>query len=301
MRSDKKILILVVTTRCNLRCTHCQVEKKNTNMNLETARKAVSLFLEKNDSSQRSLIRFFGGEPLLNFDVVKKVVDRTRRRYANVDFDIATNGLLLDRGKAEFFQKRPNLKLIVSSMRKEIFNTRLFLDVFTRLPSLSVTINMLPGKTDSAKDIFADLCEKGVRRFKFLPSYYVKWSSKEIRSLRKCFDEIRKAIASAKTKIRLENMDQKNQVPLHSSAPTVDCNGDVYSGNYFLDRHIRKYGNMLKLGNVHNLANWRAVSDFPLNTDPDYILKRIFPEEILRITMEVDRALTEFLINVEKK
>jgi sulfatase maturation enzyme AslB (radical SAM superfamily) len=270
-------------------------------MNFETAWRAVSLFLGKNDSSQRPLIRFFGGEPLLNFEVIRRIVNRTQKRYANVDFDLVTNGLLLDRKKVDFFQKRPNLKLIVSSVRKEIFSSRLFLNICTRLPSLVVTINLLPGKTDSAKSIFVDLSGKGIRRFKFLPAYYVKWSLKEIRSLRKCFDEMRKVIASAKTRIRLENLEQKNQVPLHSSALTVDCNGDVYFGNYFLDRHIRKYGNMLKLGNVHNLADWRAVSDFPLNIDPKYILKRTFPEEILKITMKVDRTLTEFLINVAKK
>jgi sulfatase maturation enzyme AslB (radical SAM superfamily) len=76
--------MIVPTLRCNTSCTYCQVSHKNTSasacdMTNETADRAVD-FMFKSPSSHLKL-EFQGGEPLLNFDMVRYIVERTREAF----------------------------------------------------------------------------------------------------------------------------------------------------------------------------------------------------------------------------
>ena len=102
--SQVKSLCLNVAHICNLRCKYCfasqgSYKTKEALMPFDTAKKAVD-FLIKNSGMLKNIeIDFFGGEPLLNFDVVKKTVayarsieDKYRKKFF---FTITTNGTLL--------------------------------------------------------------------------------------------------------------------------------------------------------------------------------------------------------------
>ncbi len=100
-----KALCLHIAHDCNLKCKYCFAEEgeyhgKRSLMSFETGKKAID-FLIKASGTRRNLeVDFFGGEPLLNFNVVKDIVEYARsvenENNKNFRFTITTNGILLD-------------------------------------------------------------------------------------------------------------------------------------------------------------------------------------------------------------
>lgn len=92
-----KTIYLVVTEGCNLSCSYCYRRDNNTLMSRET-------FLEYYESLPDSPFKifFFGGEPLLNWELVEFVVTHLKDDDRCQGFEIISNGLLLDQDKADF-------------------------------------------------------------------------------------------------------------------------------------------------------------------------------------------------------
>ncbi|MDR2606368.1 MAG: thioether cross-link-forming SCIFF peptide maturase [Oscillospiraceae bacterium] len=98
-----KALCLNVSHACNLRCTYCFAGKTNGDgelMSFQTGKAALD-FLIANSADRRNLeVDFFGGEPLLNWSVVKQLVEYARSvegaANKNFRFTFTTNGILLD-------------------------------------------------------------------------------------------------------------------------------------------------------------------------------------------------------------
>jgi uncharacterized protein len=100
-----KSLCLHVAHDCNLRCEYCfasqgNFQGKSELMDFETGKKALD-FVAKNSGNRVNLeVDFFGGEPLMNFDVVKQLVEYARsieKEYnKNFRFTLTTNGVLLN-------------------------------------------------------------------------------------------------------------------------------------------------------------------------------------------------------------
>ncbi|MCL0103752.1 4Fe-4S cluster-binding domain-containing protein [Dehalococcoidia bacterium] len=113
IESNLQHLVLEITQDCNFRCTYCvysgEYRYSRTHaplsMRWETALKAVDYFLKRTSQTELVTISFYGGEPLLEFDIIEKVVDHTKNKYGNqtVRFNINTNGYLLDSDKQNFF------------------------------------------------------------------------------------------------------------------------------------------------------------------------------------------------------
>ena len=100
-----KALCLHVAHDCNLACEYCFASKGSYNVDKklmpeEIAFKAVDFLVENSGNRENIEIDFFGGEPLLNFAVVKKTVDYARKIEARTGkkfyFTITTNGTLFD-------------------------------------------------------------------------------------------------------------------------------------------------------------------------------------------------------------
>ena len=93
-----KVLCLNVANDCNLRCIYCYAhggnyDNKRELMNEEVAQKAVEWY--KNNIKLPEHILFFGGEPLLNYDVIEKTIKYVRTENPNATFSLTTNGTLL--------------------------------------------------------------------------------------------------------------------------------------------------------------------------------------------------------------
>ena len=77
--SRRRISMLMVTHACNLNCTYCyEAHKKNAYMELELAKKIISkeaIFVEESSEFDELEIDFMGGEPFMNFPLIRAVVE----------------------------------------------------------------------------------------------------------------------------------------------------------------------------------------------------------------------------------
>ncbi|MBP3438508.1 MAG: His-Xaa-Ser system radical SAM maturase HxsB [Sutterella sp.] len=108
-----KLHIFVLTLRCNCSCTYCQVTRQDEDsgdsydMSIETARKSVELMMQS--PSDDITIEFQGGEPLLNYPVLKEIVYYAKKLNSsvgkNLSFVVCTNLSRLDDEMLAFFEK----------------------------------------------------------------------------------------------------------------------------------------------------------------------------------------------------
>ena len=127
--SPIKAMCLHVSHDCNLRCKYCfastgDYKEGRMLMSLETGKKAIDFLIERSGDRKFLELDFFGGEPTLNFDVVKKIVEYGRSREAEANkkfrFTITTNGVLLDDDMIEFVNKEMNNVVLSIDGRKEV-------------------------------------------------------------------------------------------------------------------------------------------------------------------------------------
>ena len=108
-------LCLQVTQACNLTCGYCpyanftdgMLQRNHTNryMDFETAKKALDYFLEHSGDMSHVSVSFYGGEPLLAYDLIKQVVEYAKELFVGKEllFNITTNGTLLNDEMIDFF------------------------------------------------------------------------------------------------------------------------------------------------------------------------------------------------------
>lgn len=127
--NEVKALCLHVCHDCNFRCRYCFADEGayhsvRESMSLETAKKAIDFLIE--NSGKRKVLEadFFGGEPLMNFDVVKETVAYARKRGEECGkkflFTTTTNGLLLNDEIIEFFNEEMENVVLSLDGRKEV-------------------------------------------------------------------------------------------------------------------------------------------------------------------------------------
>ena len=124
-----KALCLHVAHTCNLNCSYCFASQGKYHgdralMSFEVGRAAFD-FLIKNSGERRNLeVDFFGGEPMMNFEVVKQLVAYAREvegQYnKNFRFTFTTNGVLLDEEVMDFLNKEMSNVVLSLDGRREV-------------------------------------------------------------------------------------------------------------------------------------------------------------------------------------
>lgn len=115
-------LLLNITEDCNLRCEYCiysgkyikaRTHNSNHPMTWDTAKKAVDFFIAHSTDASTKFIGFYGGEPLLNFEIIEKIVEYVSKIDKQIFFAITTNGTLL-KGKILDFLISYDVRITVS-------------------------------------------------------------------------------------------------------------------------------------------------------------------------------------------
>lgn len=124
-----KALCLHIAHTCNLNCSYCFASQgkyhgERALMSYEVGKRALD-FLVENSGTRRNLeVDFFGGEPLMNFDVVKQLVAYARsiekEKNKNFRFTLTTNGVLVDDDVIEFSNKEMSNVVLSLDGRKEV-------------------------------------------------------------------------------------------------------------------------------------------------------------------------------------
>ncbi|WP_372832068.1 quinohemoprotein amine dehydrogenase maturation protein [Pontibacterium sp.] len=107
-------IVLNTNTGCNLSCTYCYKEDLTTpsegdKMSYETAVQSVEMLLEESPNQRQYNIVFFGGEPLTNMPLIRKVVAYCEERFAalesEVSFTMTTNATMLNEELVDWFNE----------------------------------------------------------------------------------------------------------------------------------------------------------------------------------------------------
>lgn len=108
-------ITLQVTQECNFRCTYCPYTQENemnrrhkkNKMSFETAKKGIDFLQTHSRDAERVSVSFYGGEPLLEFDLIQYAVDYAQKSFAGKPLwlNMTTNCSLLNEEMLDFFEK----------------------------------------------------------------------------------------------------------------------------------------------------------------------------------------------------
>ena len=124
-----KALCLHIAHTCNLNCSYCFASQGKYHgdravMSFEVGKRALDFLIENSGIRRNLEVDFFGGEPLMNFDVVKQLVAYARsiekEKGKNFRFTLTTNGLLIDDDVIDFANREMSNVVLSLDGRQEI-------------------------------------------------------------------------------------------------------------------------------------------------------------------------------------
>ena len=124
-----KALCLHIAHTCNLNCSYCFASQGKYNgeravMSFEVGKRALDFLIENSGTRRNLEVDFFGGEPLMNFQVVKDLVAYARsiekQHNKNFRFTLTTNGMLVDDDVIDFANRECSNVVLSLDGRKEI-------------------------------------------------------------------------------------------------------------------------------------------------------------------------------------
>ena len=124
-----KALCLHIAHSCNLNCSYCFASQgkyhgERALMSFEVGKQALDFLIENSKGRRNLEVDFFGGEPLMNFEVVKQLVAYARSREKecgkNFRFTLTTNGVLVDDDVIEFANREMSNVVLSLDGRKEV-------------------------------------------------------------------------------------------------------------------------------------------------------------------------------------
>ena len=124
-----KALCLHVAHTCNLNCSYCFASQGKYHgdralMSLDVAKRSLDFLIENSGTRHNLEVDFFGGEPLMNWDMIKELVAYARQREKETGkhfrFTLTTNGVLVDEDVIEFSNREMSNVVLSLDGRKEI-------------------------------------------------------------------------------------------------------------------------------------------------------------------------------------
>ena len=124
-----KALCLHIAHTCNLNCAYCfasqgKYQGERALMSFEVGKRALDFLIENSGSRRNLEVDFFGGEPLMNFEVVKQLVEYARsiekEKGKNFRFTLTTNGVLIDDDVIDFANREMSNVVLSLDGRKEV-------------------------------------------------------------------------------------------------------------------------------------------------------------------------------------
>ena len=124
-----KALCLHIAHTCNLNCEYCFASQgkyhgERALMSLEVGKRAIDFLVENSGTRKNLEVDFFGGEPLMNFEVVKQIVAYARsiekEKGKNFRFTLTTNGVLVDKEVIEFANRECHNVVLSLDGRREV-------------------------------------------------------------------------------------------------------------------------------------------------------------------------------------
>lgn len=293
----KKYFVLIITHKCNLNCKYCPTIKINESMNWYIAKKSIDL-LNRLKSNDKYRIKFFGGEPLLEFDLIKKIVKYNKNSNKIFRYELTTNGILLTERKIEFFKKNNfELNVSIDGDKETQISERgdkawMVFNKIRKENKRYVIVNIVcsPRKVHRFYDNFKFLFENGFQKFNLLPAFFNEWSDKQISLFDRELTKIAKFIKDKKIYIKNINIHKENY--LFNNGYIIDYNGDIYNNDSIMVEHYRKFKRLLMLGNIKSIDSLCDVNDRNIILPP-------YKSDL--INLKLDNSLSHFVELLKSK
>lgn len=204
--------IIHLTERCNLNCKYCYEKKKNTDISFEDIKRLVDYEIGRKE--KYSTIVFYGGEPLLQKNIIKDTINYINSQKSKTEFyyGITTNGTLLDDDFIKYMKENNfiNIGYSIDGMKetqdlnrltidgKETFdiveeNAKKLLKTFNSAVAMSViTKNNLKQLSENIEY----LIEIGFKYINLLFDYLQDWQDDDLEEIRKQYNQIAEIYAN---------------------------------------------------------------------------------------------------------
>ena len=306
--SSKTSLILTVTRQCNLRCAYCPTAKDGwPSLSKEDVRKAIDLYIDRFGGGE---IKLFGGEPLLEPEVVREVFRWVEYRDEIRWVYLSTNGLGLDASWLEMLMAYPKGILTLSLDGTAKQNRRFrrpahgevpdaydhiqtLRPLLLKTPRLVVTQTIAPAAAVHAAENFKHLLSLGFWRFNLLPGYYLPWTDKQLDALVRSFDEIAEIMErrwNADQPMYLRNLFTWAPTPFFNTGMIVDSDRTIHPSNVGLSGQLSGLRGRTQVGDLDSPPTMQQLSDRA--RDIDGLLKGSLSEHVWSSTQRVDAALS---------
>ena len=200
---------LFLTMSCNLRCDYCYIQRNSQSMSGETLAKAVNFAFQMAQADDRLDIGLFGGEPLLNPQLVMKTVTMVERKIESAAQDVrlslVTNGTLLNDEILSYLrQHRVILQVSCDGAPQVQDKHRLFPNgtgssalveanlksALEQLPAVLVNIVYGPDTHASLPASISYLASLGLKQLILNADYSAAWSANDISELKETYMRI---------------------------------------------------------------------------------------------------------------
>ncbi|MCB9778823.1 MAG: radical SAM protein [Alphaproteobacteria bacterium] len=307
-------MILTVTRACNLRCAYCPTAKDGwPSLSVDDARRAVDLFADHHASvGAPGDIKMFGGEPLLVPDVVRAAMEAAAERPEVRRVYLSTNGLPLDRDFLGWLRTQDKAILTVSmdgqprdhrGLRRALPGVPDSYDhVLSLLPELMatprvvVTQTIAPSTARRAAENFGHLLDLGLRRFNFLPGYFVPWRAEQLRALDAGFAAMAARIEAewgAGRRLYVRNLFTWAPTPFFNTGFVVDADRTIHPSNVGLSGQLDGLRGRTQVGTLDEPPSVEALRERAAQVND--MLQDVLPPRIWQSTLAADAALTRFV------
>lgn len=184
-------ITLVITDDCNLRCSYCYERnlRLHQSMSFDAGIRIIDWFYNSSKSPKK-YVSFYGGEPLIQINLIRDLVNYCRNRYTDLVFSITTNGTLVNENNIDMLKNFHSVVLSLDGServhdlhRRTCDNKGSFsmidFDLFRSLKNLSLNSVITPNNVyylnESIKYV-SRFCQN----YKFKLAYELNWSPKDI-------------------------------------------------------------------------------------------------------------------------
>lgn len=264
----KKQVTLVLTEQCNLNCVYCYENHKSTKaMDFFTAKKIIDKEFKNENESERIYVDLFGGEPFLQFDLIKKIDDYliNHLHKTNVIIFMTTNGTLIHGEIKKWLRERKDYVICglsydgtdkVQDMNRSNSSNLIDLDFFLELyPEQDVKATISAESLPYLYDSMVYLHKRGFRISCNL-AYNIDWSDYSLaeileRELLKLIDfyinnpqiepcSLLNQEINGLALIDIEHPIRRSYCGAGINMKAYDLNGDDYPCQFFLPLSIGK-------------------------------------------------------------
>ena len=266
----RKVLLLQVTQSCNMRCKYCvysdDYSRKPSDlfMSFDIAKKAVDMHFKHNVSSFSTNIGFYGGEPLLNFTLIKDIVNYIKNEYPCrfVYYNITTNATLFNEEIIDFFiDNKINVmisldgpKNIHDNKRIDVNNEGTFDKVMDNIRFIKIKNKKYFNSHVSINSVTSNIYEQSLAEDFLINKFKVKYSvglisySKKIKELKINNLKIKKIENDIIRKSIISLLEYRFNMPITYKTGIIN--------NRFLMKLKAIKGTLLKSNNVENITKF---------------------------------------------